>query len=305
MDPALTVSALDAWASSAFEQVAAVPNVHRAGLAVVEGGGRQLLFTATERLAEETLQWCHIDTYDDVPLTTAVRRGSIVAGALDALDPRFSAFARSKQGSGSEAIAAIPLTAGESVLGGCILYFDRPQSFDADQATLLRELGTSLGARLAHARRSSRKRVRHLPPVDSASDLHVLVEVPADVSAVPTARAQARLAMLDWGLEVESVDNALLCLSEIVTNAIIHTDGGCQVELCLAGGVLTVRVRDDGTATTVSSVPGGERLPVRGRGLQIVQALADRSGRDEDASVSWFELDVKESGGAQPTGGRG
>lgn len=293
MDSALSVNALDAWALSVLDHLGGLPQVHRAGLAVVEGGGRQLLFTATERVDETSLDWCHIDAFDDVPLTMAVRQRTIVAGALDGLDPRFSGFARAKRESGSEAIAAVPLTAGESVVGGCILYFDEPQSFDADQRALLRELGRSLGERLAHSRRAARRRRRHAPLVASAGDRHVVFEVPADLAGVPAARTQARLALLGWGVEAECIDNALVCLSEVVTNALIHTDGGCRVEVHLGHGVLTVWVHDDGAAGHVPSDEDGDRLQIRGRGLQIVEALTSRSGRDESASVFWFELDVE------------
>lgn len=49
------------WARSALAQLADVPGAYRAGLALAEGGGRRLLFTASDRDGGSSVPWCEID----------------------------------------------------------------------------------------------------------------------------------------------------------------------------------------------------------------------------------------------------
>jgi anti-sigma regulatory factor (Ser/Thr protein kinase) len=280
---------VDAWATAVLGEASTIEGVHRVGLALVEGGGRGLLFTSDDRVQDGRPDWCHIDSYDDVPLTATTRRGRLVAGMLDDLEPRYGDFARAKKAAGSVAIASIPLTAGGRVVGGCILYFATPQRFDARHCRQLVELGTVLGARLALSRRPVRREPPHL---STAHGFSATYEVPAELAGVPDARAFLRRTLSDWGLEDDVVDSATLCLSEIVTNALIHTDGGCHVQVTVQDGVLGIRVHDLGQSDAQQNPPAQDDLEIRGRGLQIVEALSARSGRDEAAAVSWFEVDL-------------
>src|SRR5436190_20687147 len=83
----------ETWARSALAQLGHVPGVHRAGLALAEGGGRRLLFTASDRDNEGSVEWCDVDAYEDVPLNHTVRTGEAVVGSLDDLARRYGAFA--------------------------------------------------------------------------------------------------------------------------------------------------------------------------------------------------------------------
>ncbi|MFE3516477.1 ATP-binding protein [Streptomyces sp. NPDC059166] len=90
----------------------------------------------------------------------------------------------------------------------------------------------------------------------------------------------------------EEVAVAELLLSELVTNALIHTRNGAVVTVTEAPGRLRVEVRD--------FVPGQEPAPyvpnaddgTHGRGLILVQSLADSWGVTAQAlgKVVWFEL---------------
>ena len=95
-------------------------------------------------------------------------------------------------------------------------------------------------------------------------------------------------------MDQDTIDAAVLCLSELVTNAIIHTDVGCELRVVLDRGVLTTTVRDGGSGLLVdlSRVPV-EPLAVHGRGLQIVGALSNRWGSELDAlgMTVWFVLE--------------
>ena len=68
----------DAWVRSALAQFGQVAGVCRAGLALAEGGGRRLLFCASDRANDRRVDWCEIDAYDHVPLNHSVRTGEAV-----------------------------------------------------------------------------------------------------------------------------------------------------------------------------------------------------------------------------------
>src|SRR4051812_19025319 len=72
----------ETWARSALAQLGHLPGVHRAGLALAEGGGRRLLFTASDRNNEDSVEWWEVDAYEDVPLNQTVRTGEAVVGSL-------------------------------------------------------------------------------------------------------------------------------------------------------------------------------------------------------------------------------
>ena len=82
-------------ARSLLADLVALPGVGRVGFALTEGGGRRLRFTASDRSDDARVDWCHIDAYDDVPLTSVVRTGVpvlLMIGAKDmAVSPRLSA----------------------------------------------------------------------------------------------------------------------------------------------------------------------------------------------------------------------
>ena len=108
-------------------------------------------------------------------------------------------------------------------------------------------------------------------------------------ASVGEARRFVANRLGDWGLDRLS-ETAVLLVSEAVTNAVLHAATRTLVCLEVVGDVARFEVHD-----------GSRRLPVRrhysvaaatGRGLRLVEALADRWGADETDSgkVVWFEL---------------
>jgi anti-sigma regulatory factor (Ser/Thr protein kinase) len=88
-------------------------------------------------------------------------------------------------------------------------------------------------------------------------------------------------------------DDALICLSELVTNAIQHSrcarpGGRLTVAATLAFGRLRVEVHDEGGTWQ----PSAHRDGLRGRGLTIVAALAHWgiTSNDDGTRTVWFEL---------------
>ncbi|MGW0499418.1 ATP-binding protein [Streptomyces sp. NPDC003007] len=115
----------------------------------------------------------------------------------------------------------------------------------------------------------------------------------ADLRAVPEARRALRELLGQWGKHGQS-DVAELLTSELVTNAIVHTDHDAVLTVTLLPRGLRVEVRD--------FVARRPRLRVavpdegtNGRGLLLVQSLADAWGvRPHGVGKAvWFELEAE------------
>jgi anti-sigma regulatory factor (Ser/Thr protein kinase) len=291
-----TTDGVTAWTQGALESLGRRAGVRRVGLAVTEGGGRRLRFTASDRDNGQRPVWCHIDAYDDVPLNTAVRAGHAVVGTLDDLEERYSTFVSHQRGTSTLGLAAVPIVTAGKTVGGFVLFFDAPPAFGAEQRAELQHLGAELGATLRAAQRAQEQRPaspfdRALPPGAVA----VVHEVPGDAAGVGNARRFLRRTLDGWGVDPETSDTAVLCLSELVTNAVIHADSGCAVQVVLEDDVLTITVRDHGLPNAASGELVEEPLRVHGRGLQLVEALTTRWGSERDTvgATVWFVLDLR------------
>ena len=288
----------ETWARSALAQLAHVPDVHRAGLALAEGGGRRLLFTANDRDNQHGVEWCEVDVYEDVPLNHTVRTGEAVVGSLDDLATRYRAFTDRQTGM-TRALASIPICAAGQVQGGYALFFDTPQHFDRRQLEELEDLGARLGADLRRVQRATRQPSRSLAAQPVPPGAQVTTHF---VTADPRAVAHARHLVLEtleaWGVEEDTMDTAILCLNELVTNAIMHTESGCELRVVLDRGVLTTTVRDGGSTVVVDPTNVAvDPLAVHGRGLQLVDASSTRWGSELDAGgmTVWFVLEPARS----------
>lgn len=112
--------------------------------------------------------------------------------------------------------------------------------------------------------------------------------------SVPVAREFTRRALTDWG-STGRVDEVLLCVSELATNALLHgvpPGRGYRLHLWLhVGGLVRVEVHDsgDGHPRARTSVPAEMEC---GRGLLLVERFADKwgvGGRDP-GKVVWCEF---------------
>ncbi|MFE3632274.1 ATP-binding protein [Streptomyces goshikiensis] len=115
--------------------------------------------------------------------------------------------------------------------------------------------------------------------------------------AVPLARAELREVLAGWGLGGLEGD-ALLVVSELVTNAVRHAGGPRDREIetryVRVSGGLRIEVHDvgDGRPEVGAAEPEGDG----GRGLFLVAAVADRWAVGERVGPGkrvWAELSVK------------
>ncbi|MFM9371397.1 ATP-binding protein [Streptomyces sp. Da 82-17] len=113
----------------------------------------------------------------------------------------------------------------------------------------------------------------------------------ADLRAVSEVRRALRELLLHWG-KPGCADVAELLTSEIVTNALVHTDDDAVFTATVREHRLRVEVRDFVTRRPTPRVPHADD-GTGGRGLLLVQSLADSWGvRTQDGGKAvWFELD--------------
>jgi len=99
---------------------------------------------------------------------------------------------------------------------------------------------------------------------------------------VPAIRRRVRALFADWNVSPEIADDALLMVSELVTNAIIHALPPAELRLSWARGdglgTLRIEVTDGGSAFAGRQSPAGIDPDEHGRGEEIVHALATLHG---------------------------
>ena len=122
--------------------------------------------------------------------------------------------------------------------------------------------------------------------------------LPAAERSPGLARRVARDALTTWQL-TDLTDTAVLLISELVTNAVLHarTGGsGLALHLEFHGTVLRIEVHDADLRAPEPRVPS--TLDESGFGFVIVDALADKWGVLETRAgkAVWAELDARQPG---------
>ncbi|MET9701006.1 ATP-binding protein [Streptomyces sp. NPDC006529] len=108
---------------------------------------------------------------------------------------------------------------------------------------------------------------------------------------VAKGRAFTREALRDWGWDSnQTTEDALLIVSELLTNASLHA-GGCDELVLTVGTGLRIEVVDG--ATQMPAPRATPRGTPGGHGLSIVQRLSDRWGAvpHDGGKVVWAEIE--------------
>jgi anti-sigma regulatory factor (Ser/Thr protein kinase) len=123
------------------------------------------------------------------------------------------------------------------------------------------------------------------------------IDLPGKVSSVAVARTYVRGLLGAVGHP--GVEEVELLVSELVTNAVQHSDSGrtaCGVVRLVVtdtGHALRVEVIDEGSAGAIPQIPAQvDPLSESGRGLWLVRELTPAWGWKEDAAgrALWFEV---------------
>lgn len=115
--------------------------------------------------------------------------------------------------------------------------------------------------------------------------------LPIDGRSVAAARGFLR-NVLD-GHQTIATEDAVLMISELVTNAVRHAHTRLSIMVSIANQTLRVEVHDDDPTLPVASDP--DQHATSGRGLRIIDGLADHWGitPNTGGKVVWFELRLR------------
>lgn len=134
--------------------------------------------------------------------------------------------------------------------------------------------------------------VRVLSDVVAADDeREISTSLPKDPSSPSAARRLVTRACEDWGC-TSVLDAALLVVTELVTNALVHAGTACDLRVRLRAGVLRLEVDDEGRGTP--DLQRSSTSDEHGRGLFLVSAMALSwgIGPTDDGKTVWAELAV-------------
>ena len=127
---------------------------------------------------------------------------------------------------------------------------------------------------------------------ESRSDGSERVEtvLPATPASPGVARQFVGAALRRWNTEEPIVEAAQLLVSELVTNAIVHTSSEVRLGVCVRDATIRVEVSDHDERLPLWRASGSNDTD--GRGLGIVDGVADAwgSGLRRDGKAVWFEL---------------
>ncbi|SDI41702.1 ATP-binding protein [Nonomuraea jiangxiensis] len=119
----------------------------------------------------------------------------------------------------------------------------------------------------------------------------VETKLPEEMDSITVARQIVRRALAECGYEGHHED-VLLVVSELVTNALLHGEGGPGLRMWGGASHVRVEVSDTGAHMPEARVPG----PASGWGLHVVRLLSTGWGISsngegkEGGKMVWCEL---------------
>jgi anti-sigma regulatory factor (Ser/Thr protein kinase) len=123
------------------------------------------------------------------------------------------------------------------------------------------------------------------------STLTASVDLRPELRSIPAARHLVSALLGGWNAPQSQADVAVL-VTELVANVVDHVGGEAvlTLELALSDGWLRISVADGSAVRPV--VRELSSADPRGRGLRLVQAIADRWGAEDHRGGKrvWFEL---------------
>jgi len=116
------------------------------------------------------------------------------------------------------------------------------------------------------------------------------VELRGRPASVRKARVFTGDVLADDGVEASVIELAVLLVSELVTNAIVHARGTTCLTVHTDANWVRIEVEDQGRGRPVLRPPTDDQL--EGRGLRVVDKLATDWGTQRRAThnVVWFEI---------------
>ena len=127
-----------------------------------------------------------------------------------------------------------------------------------------------------------------MPGYADVMDRHITLSE-SDLAA-RQARDAVRNAVTEWQMS-SCLDDALLIVSELVTNATSHSSGEVSLHLRTSGTLLRIEVHDEQVDTLPETRDPSDTEP-GGRGLHLVTALSSNWGWEVGAHTKtiWAEI---------------
>lgn len=124
--------------------------------------------------------------------------------------------------------------------------------------------------------------------------------LPADLRSAGEARDLVRTTLDGW-TDGDRIDDIVLCVSELVTNAVVHASSSPRILVHVRPAVIHVEVSD---ASDVLPAPRVAELnDTSGRGMSILTGFSDRWGslrRSGGGKTVWFEVARTGTASKQP-----
>jgi DNA-binding NarL/FixJ family response regulator len=123
------------------------------------------------------------------------------------------------------------------------------------------------------------------------------IDLAQALSSVREARRFVHKRIAEWGLE-PLLDDALLIVSELTTNAITHAHSPCGLRLVRTPTTLRIEVVDEGAGSPEPQPPS--TTEESGRGVHLVAALTSAWGIEVvegEGKLVWAELPIPEGSG--------
>ncbi|MFJ3494003.1 ATP-binding protein [Streptomyces sp. NPDC086091] len=130
-------------------------------------------------------------------------------------------------------------------------------------------------------------------PYEAAAERRFRFELAAHPGSPAQARRLTRARLTGWSVCEDTCDTAALVISELVTNAIVHTASGVVVcELSDGDDLVRIAVRDQGCAPGEPHPSPQRPEEEHGRGLFLVDALCRAWGAQEHGTglLVWADL---------------
>ncbi|CAA9340956.1 MAG: hypothetical protein AVDCRST_MAG72-793 [uncultured Nocardioidaceae bacterium] len=126
-------------------------------------------------------------------------------------------------------------------------------------------------------------------PAKTGQQAPVKIRIPFAASSVSSTRERLQSWLAEQGRSAEGIEDARLVLSELIANSIRHAqplpDGTILVTWCTRGQEFIVSVTDGGAPTTPRAL-AASRTALAGRGLAIIDSVAQRWWAEQTGSAA-------------------
>ena len=115
-------------------------------------------------------------------------------------------------------------------------------------------------------------------------------QLPAELRSAGEARAMVRRTLEGW-CDDDLLDDIALCVSELVTNAVVHAGSAPRILVHVRPTAIHVEISDDSAVMPV--VKNADPHDTSGRGMAILGDLSDRWGsrrRSGGGKTVWFDI---------------